>query len=231
MQFFLYSAAALLVLLTLRLLLVFVRKQQFADYWRAGIRKPDRQGVLKLVVLGDSISQGVGASRISRSLVGRVTDYLQRQTGRDVQVKNYSRSGATAEDVVSTQLSQADLETADLVILEIGANDTKRITLQDYGKYLRQIMAKLPLEKTIIADVPYVTGRRAYQEKLEQALGENDVARAHFVPSLRMSSTWSITAGDFFHPNDKGYDLWFESFRPAIDQVVKRRSLLKEAEK
>ncbi len=224
-------AAGIIGILGFRAGMVFLRKNQYANYWQQEISAGAPKDALRLVVLGDSISQGVGASRVEKGLVGRVARHLRARCGKDVAIKNYSRSGATAEDVAMRQLPLADFDAADVVLLEIGANDTRRLTPEEYERYLNTIIATLPLEKTVIADVPFVSNREAYQEKLDQVLKGKSAIRAHFVPELIQTSSWKVTAGDFFHPNDKGYELWFKSFKPGIDEVLEGRSLLKEVEK
>lgn len=219
------------IFLGIRAGLVFIRKNNYADYWHRSLSTTSPGDVLRLVALGDSISQGVGASKVDRGLIGHVARYIHEQTGREVAVKNYSRSGATAEDVATRQLPLADFDSADIVLLEIGANDTRRLSPEEYERFLVHIIDHLPLEKTIIADVPFVGNRDAYQAALDEVLEGRTAIRAHFIPELLQSSTWTITAGDFFHPNDKGYELWFRSFRPGLDTVLAERSLLKEVQK
>ena len=187
---------------------------------------------VRLVVLGDSISRGVGASVPRRSLVGRVADYIALETDRPVHIANYSQSGATANDVLNKQIPRVDLQVTDVILLEIGVNDSYRRTVKEFQQDLGAIIKLLPLNKTIIADIPFSKIRRPYQKIAHVILSDKRIIRAtvseafvHFIPAF-----W-VTSGDFFHPNDKGYKLWFEAFRPGIDTILQRSNLLKSERK
>ena len=226
-MFFLGFIGAGAAWLLVRALLVWVHKIQFQKYWEAQflIDEPD---AVHLVVLGDSISQGVGATRIDRTFVGRTASYIQKATGKPVRIENHSRSGATADQVLARQLPRADLIRADIILLEVGANDTFRRTPDQYREAMQQIVSLLPLEKTVIADLPYVKIRKPYQRVLEALLKNKKVGRARASAEFKgFLAGLPVTAGDFFHPNNRGYDLWFEAFRPGVDAVLKERSLLK----
>ncbi|HEU5121605.1 MAG TPA: GDSL-type esterase/lipase family protein [Candidatus Saccharimonadales bacterium] len=223
----LIAIAVVFVWLALRALLVWINKFRFQKYWQAQLSNKTSPDAIRVILFGDSISQGVGATRIKATFAGRVNAYIKETTGRPVRVENYSRSGATADQVLE-QMSAADLNNADIVLLEVGANDTFRRTVEQYEADMDKVINKLPLEKTVIADLPYVKIRKPYQEVLEKLLADKQVARARasqafsgFIASL------PVTAGDFFHPNNKGYGLWFEAFQPGIDEVLRRHSLSK----
>jgi acyl-CoA thioesterase-1 len=220
------GAGAILYLLV-RALLVWMHKIRFQNHWQT-LFLIDKPNAIHLVVLGDSISQGVGATRIDRTFVGRSSSYISKMTGRSVKVENHSHSGATADQVLTQQIPNANFVHADIILLEIGANDTFRRTPDQYRAAMEQIISLLPLEKTVIADLPYVKSRKPYQQILEDLLKNQGAVRAKASIEFKgFLAGLSVTAGDFFHPNNRGYGLWFEAFRPGIDEVLKRRSLLK----
>jgi acyl-CoA thioesterase-1 len=216
---------ALVLLLAARTLLVLVGKGRFERYWQEGLGQLPTEGALRLVVLGDSISVGVGACSRHKTLVGRVAAYLEAQTGRAVHLQNYGRSGATADELLEQQLPQADLAHADVVMLEVGANDSRRRTPAQYEKAMKEILNKLPRDKTIIADVPGVKNREAYQAVLDRLLKDERFIRADIVRAFSgPGANFGVTAGDFFHPNNRGYGFWFRAFRPGIDQVLQNKT-------
>jgi hypothetical protein len=112
--------------------------EPFAAAWgRANQAALEQSGPL-WVALGDSLSQGIGASAFDRGWVGQVHERLQAaQTAeRDLRVINLSVSGARTLDVLDTQLPalarlSADVAEPALVTLMIGSNDlmTLGITL------------------------------------------------------------------------------------------------------
>lgn len=219
-------AAGILVLIStwliIRAVLVLVRKFTFAKYWNKQLQLPVSPKAITLVVLGNSVAQGVGASKPQKTLVGRAVSYITQKTNRPVHIANYSRSGATAHDIIDSQLPNAKLAEADIILVEVGVNDSNRRTVEEFEADMKTILAALPLEKTIIADVPYPKLRPKYQETASGLLTERAVHCAY--PSkvfIELSHDVFVTAGDFFHPNDKGYALWFEAFRPGIEKILK----------
>ncbi|MHA6513613.1 SGNH/GDSL hydrolase family protein [Tessaracoccus sp. Z1128] len=181
-------------------------------------------GELRYLALGDSAAQGVGASAVSRGYVPRIAERLQMATGRDVLVRNLSVSGATSDDVVRDQLPQLSSLgfEPDLVTLDIGGNDVvyPGHNAATFEASLDRILAALP-PGSFVADVPWFMvpglGRQSQRMSvLAAALTERH--GHHLVPLHRVSRETGIlryhryTAGDFFHPNDQGYEGWAETF-------------------
>ena len=200
--------------------------EDYGQHW--GSRPSVRAGSLHYVALGDSAAQGVGATAVSRGYVPRVAEKLQSATGREVLVTNLSVSGATSDDVVRDQLPQlAALEFApDLVTLDIGGNDViyPGHNAATFERSLEVILAALP-EGSFVADVPWfmVPGLGKASQRMS-VLASALVERHghHLVPLHRTSRETGVlgyhrhTAGDFFHPNDRGYEGWAETFWAAI---------------
>ncbi len=231
MRFFYFALALLgllILLLAMRAARVLVNRRRFEKYWLEGLALKPAKNAIKLVALGDSISVGVGAASRVKGLIGLATAYIEKQTGRPVYAQNYSRSGATANEVADIQLPKTNLAAADIILLEIGANDSFKRTPEQYGHDISRVIAALPLEKTVIADLPYVKIRQPFQAELEKVLQNKSVIRADLSSVFQFTkSSWRITASDFFHPNDAGYLLWFKAFQPGIDEVLRRSNLLK----
>lgn len=220
---------SVVLLLGLRVLLVVVQKANFIAYWQTEATRPAAKNAVKIVALGDSVSVGVGAYSVRKTLVGRAAAYIKTQTGRAIWVENWGRSGATADELLKQQLPKAALAEADVILLEIGANDSRRRTPKQFEQAMKEILAKVPPEKTIIADVPGVKNREKYQAVLDRLLGNGqfiraDIALAFSAPRYSIG----VTAGDFFHPNNRGYAAWFAAFRPGIDNVLQNRNIKKD---
>ena len=103
--------------------------EPYADHWaaanRATLAAPS--GRRRWVVLGDSMSVGVGASSPGAGWVGQLHERL-RDAGHDLEVLNLAATGARVPDVVEQQLpALAALGSAgprpDLVTVLIGSND------------------------------------------------------------------------------------------------------------
>jgi lysophospholipase L1-like esterase len=117
----------------------------FADDWAAANLEARRATGPLWIVLGDSASQGLGATRRETGYVSVVHERLRH---RDAwRVINLSRAGAGITDVLTRQLPELiELtrdETADLVSCIVGAEDiARRVPGLDVS--LRQLLASLP---------------------------------------------------------------------------------------
>ncbi|MCW2528754.1 MAG: hydrolase family protein [Pseudonocardiales bacterium] len=205
----------------------FVQKQvrPYAAAWRAANVSALAEPGPHWFVLGDSMSQGVGASRFDAGWVNQVHDRLALD-GIDYTIVNLSASGARVSDVIDTQLPvlenlrRADRDDVDrvpdLVTLMIGANDVirkqHRLGLPErYAELLR----RLPVG-TVVATLPNPRQVAVEVNKLILRAGS---ARGLIVAEMRSgrTSSWrGKLAQDHFHPNDAGYAGLGETFYEAI---------------
>lgn len=185
----------------------------------------DPDGVIHYVALGDSAAQGVGASSVEASYVSIIAARLREVTGRPVAVTNLSVSGAVSGDVVKDQLPvfRKLRFTPDIVTLDIGGNDvvfSGSNTVESFAANLDAILGELP-EGSFVGDVPWFTiptlGTRA-KKMSEVAAKVIKLHRHRLVPLYGETKRLGLmrfhrhTAGDWFHPNDKGYLAWADLF-------------------
>lgn len=188
------------------------------------------EGALLYVAIGDSAAQGIGASRPDRSYVGVIADGLRDVTGRSVRVVNLSVSGATTTLAVRDQLPRFRKLQPDVVTVSIGANDIADWNPVTFERNIRSIFAELPAH-AVVADLPCF-----YFPKNERKVAEANrmlraIAREHglvVVPLHELTRRQGLRgiltqfARDMFHPNDHGYAVWAEAFRPAVARVAAR---------
>jgi lysophospholipase L1-like esterase len=193
----------------------------FPQYWQDKANQPVPANAIRLVALGDSIMQAIGAAHPDDGIAGRIASYLTTKTGRPVHVSNVSMGGATVQDIIDQQLPQADLKRADLIIVATASDLEGRVPLDDYRAHLRALLGALPAEKTIVSDLPLEPGRGAYQAILEQAANERGVKRADFARVFTGEGRrLDIFSWLFPHLNSKGYYYWFTAFQPEVDKVL-----------
>lgn len=65
----------------------------FPKYWLDRANEPTATNAIRLVALGDSIMQAIGADKPDDGIAGRVAAYLLAKTGRPVHVTNVSVGG------------------------------------------------------------------------------------------------------------------------------------------
>lgn len=91
----------------------------------------------KILVVGDSTAYGTGADRVEDSLTGRFAHDFP-----DVEVNNYAVNGSITGDVI-TQLTQAEKQHYNLLLISTGGNDTWKLTKKkDIENNLRIVLTK-----------------------------------------------------------------------------------------
>lgn len=193
-----------------------------ATWWR---EQRAREGDLLYVAIGDSTAQGIGASRPGRSYVGTVAKHIRAQTDSPLRVVNLGMSGATVAIAVEKQLPALAKLHPDIVTVSIGANDIPTFDPARFRRDLDQLFGALP-ESAVVADLPTFYFLPA-ERKVRQA---NVILRAvakryrlKVVPlhaTMKQQGMWGVTtqfAGDLFHPNDRGYEVWGSAFLDAVD--------------
>ncbi len=216
--------AAVLLLSGTNVLLTAMRARTYPGYWQDTMNEPVAPDAVRLVALGDSSVEAIGADRPMDGYVGRIAEYIQARTGRPVHIANVS-NGGTTQDIVRRQLPQVDLSTADLVVVADANDMESRVPLAQYRADLTALMDALPAGRTVYSDLPLLPGRGPYQALLAQEADARSIRRADF---------GAVFGGegrrlDIFswlppHLNSRGYGYWFEAFQPQIDQLIGGRS-------
>ncbi|MCW2522025.1 MAG: hydrolase family protein [Frankiales bacterium] len=166
-------------------------------------------GDLRLVALGDSLTQGIGASVPATSWLGVYRLALENQTGRRVRLDNRSGYGARIADVLADQLPVPP--DAERVTVCIGANDAGRTDPETFAARFRALCRQLP-DGALVGDVPVFRWGSRVPAAAELAAVVREVL-AEF-PGLALAQVerhtrprWMLAdlSGDFFHPNDRGH--------------------------
>lgn len=195
-------------------------------FWQEQANAPVAANALRLMALGDSATQAIGADSPMEGFVGRIATYVQTKAGRPVHITNVSVGGATYSDVVQKQLPQVDLKTADLVIVESSNDVEQRVPLDTYRAALDKLMQVLPPEKTVISDLPLEPGRDAYQAILQEEADAHHILRADFAGIFnREGRRLDIFSWLPPHLNSKGYAYWFLAFQPEVDTILQRMKI------
>ncbi len=199
-----------------------MRSSRYPRYWRDRMNEPVAPNAVRLVALGDSSVEAIGADRPMDGYVGRIADYISTRTGRPVHIVNVS-SGGKARDPISTELPKVDVTTADLVVVADSNDMQGRVLLDRYRDDLTELMEKLPADRTVISDLPIFPGAAPYREVLRQVAEAFGVQRADFV-SVFNSEGRRLDVFSWLPPhlNSRGYYYWFKAFQPKVDVVIGR---------
>lgn len=189
---------------------------------------------LRFVVLGDSTSVGVGTTPENSYpwlLAERLSDIYH------VELEVVGFGGATTADLADTQVDRALALDPDLVLVEIGANDTTHATP------LRRVESKIAealdrLQETgaglVVAGPPHmgtspvmpqplrtISGWRgaAVGERIERQARERGIRYVDLAGGTRdafVENPVKHYSVDWFHPGTGGYELWADVMYPAV---------------
>ncbi len=222
----LFLIVGLMFYWTIQIGLMYRSVDTYRAYWQ---QEATASGELTYVAFGDSAAQGIGASTPQSGYVGLIADRYSAATGKTVRVINLSTSGAKLDDVLRKQLPEfkkLNITNADLVTIEIGANDMRSYDEQKFMAEFKQITAELP-DGTFVSDLPdYKRGdTREYgvmSGQMEDMVGSRP--NLHFVPLGKATAgnqkIFGTYAYDFFHPNDDGYLIWADAFWSVIEPNI-----------
>ncbi len=178
---------------------------------------------LEIVAFGDSLTAGYGLAP-GESFPEQLEAAL-RERGETVTVVNAGVSGDTSSAGLS-RLDWSVPETADLVIVELGANDALRgISPQVMGDNLDEILSRLtarPDTDVILAGMvapPNMGGdyARDYNPIFERLAERHDVA---FYPFFLegVASISELNLEDRMHPNAAGVAVIVERIMPLVEE-------------
>lgn len=191
----------------------------YAEAWaahnRAALARPGR----RWIVLGDSMSQGIGASAYDAGWVNQVHDRLG--PGAPI-VINLSATGARVPDVLAQQVPAyrslpAPTEGPDLVTVLIGSNDlfAGKLHRERLPEAFAELLRLLP-ERSVVATLPQPRGAAA---EANAHIDRAAAGGAVHVVDLRTTgpTSWrGLLAADRFHPNDAGYAAIADAFEPVV---------------
>jgi len=189
---------------------------------------------LRLLVLGDSTSAGVGASTQQNGLAGNLARELRSRLDRGVEWRAVGESGATSRDLVERFVVEAVSAPFDLVFVTVGANDALGLrSRQAFGRDIRQLIAALraanPDATVLMSALPAFFRFELLPNPLKRNLYRHSrslegearrivgmTSNAHMSPPPP-PYTEGFFASDLFHPSELGYRDWA---RFAIDDAL-----------
>jgi lysophospholipase L1-like esterase len=139
---------------------------------------------LRLTVLGDSTTVGVGVTSASLSLPYRIAQLIADARQRSVHVATWGYAGARVEHVIGDQVVKAAkplqreppdapgfLPSSQIVVIVIGANDATHRTptaafRRDLRAVLERIRAEAPQAEIVVAGIPRLRGILVHLEPL-----------------------------------------------------------------
>jgi lysophospholipase L1-like esterase len=196
-----------------------------------------------VVLLGSSVTQGMGASEPKKSWAGLLNAHLS-ELEPDVIFLNLGVGGFTTQDIVKSSLKitanlNAENLTPDIIIFEnCLINDFLKLSTSDTKKNIQTAVLRLrnqfpkaqiyltpPNDVTIYSNKVNAEGYsyQDYVKEIGDYSTDQDWNYINFWESFESAAAkrnvdLEGTLGkDGKHPNDTGYDIWFEALKEHID--------------
>jgi lysophospholipase L1-like esterase len=185
---------------------------------------PDR----RILIIGDSLWVGVGASDSADSLAGRLIEDLP-----DAQVINQAQSGARISDgLAQLEAAAAEHGAFHQIIIQLGANDIVNFT--PLARATRDLQVLLKRASELAPDVAYMVSgsvgfapvfwrpldwfytavSRRYLKAFSAVSRAVGVLYIDFFRERKVDPFYGqpekFYAADKFHPSGAGYGLWYE---------------------
>ncbi|MEX2587536.1 MAG: SGNH/GDSL hydrolase family protein [Actinomycetota bacterium] len=189
---------------------------------------------LKFVVIGDSTTVGVGTTP-ENSFPWLLARWLAGNFHVTLEVVGFS--GATTADVARTQVDEALELDPDLIVVEIGANDTTHLTpIFRVRRNMAEALDRLSESDAdlVVVGPPHMGTSPIFLEPLRTLTGwrgdmvrraieaeakERDLPFVDLAAGTRRAFETEPEkhySSDWFHPGAAGYKLWAEVMYPTV---------------
>lgn len=180
---------------------------------------------MRLLFLGESTIEGVGAPTYRESLAGQTAKALAELSNRTVHWHAVGKRGATVQRTIHALLPQVPSIAFDMAVIALGVNNVLRFhrparfqrEMSVLLSNLRSQMGPIPI---VLAAVPEVGRFPILPQPLRSGLGLR--ARAYNIAMARISKKFSqvtlvttrfeggseLLCEDNFHPSILGYSQW-----------------------
>ncbi len=195
------------------------------------LRRAVREGrAVKVLAIGSSSTEGVGASSPSATYVAKLERTLEGTfKGLDFEVIGRGRGGEEAQGAADRMKREVEETRPDLVVWQVGTNDgLRRVGLDRFKLCLRTVLAWLREQRidTVLVDPQYgeALTKDEHYEKVVAAIAEvSREARVLLVDRFEAMRELHLQRGDRFylaadqlHMNDTGHRCMAEQLARSI---------------
>lgn len=191
----------------------------------------DSKKTFTYVALGDSLTAGVGGNTFNESYPYQIAKRIAKQFNTEVTLVNLAVPGATASDILATQIPQVFAYHPSLITLMVGTNDThNQVGVGKFRKNLQTIFSELKKISTLQTNIviPPFLGNGIIMYPPYQSYFKWQTAR--YNNALKMEANkiytniidldqlvfkqghdfveYNYYSRDSFHPSDFGYTQW-----------------------
>lgn len=187
------------------------------------------KGTIKLAVIGDSLSAGMGVTNYADAWPVLLASDMNKSAKKSVTLYNFGVPGAKTADVLDSQLAYAVSANADVVVVFIGVNDVHgNISQKTFSNNYEQILSALKSKtraKIVAINIPaigssdlikwpfqiYFNWRtRAFNSVIQELANANEVQYLDLYAPIKQlfSKPGPHYSLDNFHPSAAGYLGW-----------------------
>lgn len=189
------------------------------------IGNQSKNGTIKYVALGDSLTAGVGVSDIKMSYPYLIAQKFSLD--ENVTIINLSNAGDTSKNVLENQLPKVSSEKPNIITLLIGVNDIHNLVpLSEFENNYTQILSNLKNSKAkiFVFSIPYLGSNKIvyfpYNFILDFRTKQfNSVIKKistnlkiEYIDLYSLNKAKNFYSSDQFHPGEEGYKEWAKSF-------------------
>jgi len=192
---------------------------------------------IDLLIVGDSLAAGLGASRRKETLGGRLAKGLAKRTGRPVRLRSLAVVGSESPDLTEQIDRLTPEDRADVAVIVVGGNDvTHRIPVAESVGHLVAAIQRLQERgaRVVVGTCPDLgalrpvpqplrtlasrLSRRLAEAQAEGAAGAGaaSVSLRRTVGPLFLDEPEQMFSLDRFHPSALGYRRTAEALLPAV---------------
>nr|WP_246303916.1 SGNH/GDSL hydrolase family protein [Nocardioides thalensis] len=200
--------------------------------------------MLRIVVVGDSVAAGLGATLPSHTVGARVARRVARHARRPVRLRTVARIGAESRDLAGQLAHFGPAYRPDLAIVVVGGNDVlHRVPAEESGRNLAACVRSLQERGAAVVvgtcpdlgalkQVPQplrtlasIASRQvaAAQARAVAPLGVEVVDLARVVGPFFLAHPEEMFALDRFHPSSLGYQRTARAMVPAALRAIDAR--------
>jgi len=194
---------------------------------KSGYQKLADHENINLLVVGDSISEGVGASSKSLAFADRLKVWLQDQYGCRVNLNNQALSGtASTYGYARTKLLDDQIP-YDLIVVCYGHNDSELNFALYYEALLRALHTKYP-HASMVAVAEHTQRDTSNNPSnkmriMESLCSHYGVDIADIAMAFNAQKGRSLISSDGLHPNNDGHLIYAATIKSVVDQNAAAR--------
>ncbi len=181
---------------------------------------------VNILIVGDSIGAGAGATDYQHAWPSIVKDYIESEYNSEVSMNNISMGGESSIAGYTRLSELKDDVCYDLIFVCFGQNDAEKDFEIYYESIIRSVLRKYP-DCSIISIQEH--SQKTYTNKMNSILRVANYYQIPVVDTIQafqeFEDGYDALVVDGVHPNDLGYEIFAREVEKVLDSEIKRKSL------